>query len=49
MKGEFVNRNADSFKAYFGGRFLSQIGTGRVLLLGALKLGLAASCCWAPS
>ena len=43
MKGEFVNRNADSFKAYFAGRFLSQIGSGRVLLLGALLIALAVS------
>ena len=43
MKGEFVNRNADSFKAYFAGRFLSQFGSGRVLLLGALVLALAVS------
>ena len=43
MKGDFFNRNADSFKAYFAGRFLSQFGSGRVLLLGALVLALAVS------
>ena len=43
IKGEFVNRNADSFKAYFAGRFLSQIGSGRVLLLGALLMALTVS------
>ena len=43
MKGEYVSRNADSFKACIEGRSRRQIGSGRVLLLGALVLALAVS------